>query len=296
MVITAAISLQPKASHATLAATEFLILILALSAVNYVLLPLLGFGAVWVFRVGKRLYLVSLGYCEGETILEPGVEVELSGFQVLAEFPLESEYHGRLWIRIGYFPPGIHWVELPERGFFFLRTRGVCALRDPYLPRDDEGALEMARFLEKLSMVYAAVCLEEGGPNPGRARKIMKHVKNNSRWGTTVRYFGVKVPLGRFTTSQSTTVTVAVLVALSLVSALARGEPLGPMGAPILVLSWLLACVLLALPVAWRNRRAVKTGRWYRVIFERHRVEEAIDKARDWNWFPDLERVDPLED
>jgi len=80
------------------------------------------------------------------------------------------------------------------------------------------------------------VCLEEGTQTPG-ARKIVKHVKNNSRWGTTVRYFGVKVPLGRFTTSQSTTVTVAVLVVLSLVSALARGEPLEPMGAPILVLS-----------------------------------------------------------
>jgi len=139
VVITAAISLQPEASYATLAATGFLILTLALSAVNYVLLPLLGLGAVWVFRVGKRLYLVSLGYCEGKTIGCGGRTLGVPGPRGV---PLESEYHGRLWIRIGYFPPRIHWVELPERGFF-LRTRGMRALRGPYLPRNDERVLEM---------------------------------------------------------------------------------------------------------------------------------------------------------
>ena len=39
-----------------------------------------------------------------------------------------------------------------------------------------------------------------------------------------------------------------------------------------------LAGMLLALPVAWRNRRAVKTGRWYRLPLRRDRVKRLLPK------------------
>ena len=272
---------------------------------NYVILPLLGFGAVWVFRARKRgFYLVSIGYCEGEIIFDPrvGDGIELPGFRVLAEFPLESESRDRLWIKVGYYPPGIHYVELPECEFFFLRTRGACVLRDSSLPPDDENAFKTARYWEKFSMVYAALCLEGGSvPDLERVREVMKRVENNSRKGLRVTYFGVTIPAGSFTVNKHTLATVASLPIISstpIVILLKDWQFNLKVAAACLWLTvlWFSSCALAAWPVARRNKRAVTSGRWYRMITERYRVRREVLRLDLDDWFPTLRKIfNPLE-
>jgi len=150
-------------------------------------------GCVRVLRVrGSRASLLSLGYCEAELITDGDVEV--SGFRELGSYPvkyrgLPGNPPGDLRVRVGYFPPGKHEVEARDCGFFFLRTRGFCLLYDSRgLPEDRERAFHLARWWEKFSMVYAALCLREGVPSAVELERWLGRVKNNRAVGSLVRY------------------------------------------------------------------------------------------------------------
>jgi len=235
----------------------------------------LGLGCVRVLLArGRTVLLLSLGYCEGEFITDG--RVRAWGFRTLAEFPTEREECPSLRVVVGYWPPGIHVVRIPDCRFLCHRTRGFCLLHGPEELSDRERAFKLARRWERLSAAYAALGLKEGGsPDPAEVEALAA-VTEVSRRGLTVTYLGVEFPVGKLITSEEAwlgitlgTIPVAILVRDLLPPNL---SPLSiPIAAP-------LAGMLLALPVAWRNRRVVKTGQWYRLPLRRDRVERLLPK------------------
>ncbi|WP_456483809.1 hypothetical protein [Methanopyrus kandleri] len=185
---------HPDFLHSRIAVALFFLgpLLVLLYLVRYKVASALG--CVRVLRVrGSRALLLSLGYCEAELVTDGNVKV--SEFRELGSYPVE--YGGLpgdppedLRIRVGYFPPGKHEVEVRDCDFLFLRTRGFCLLYDSRgLPEGREGAFKFARWWEKFSMVYAALCLErEGVPDPERVEGTLDRVKNNRAVGFLVRY------------------------------------------------------------------------------------------------------------
>ncbi|WP_456483807.1 hypothetical protein [Methanopyrus kandleri] len=179
-------------------------------------------------------------------------------------------------------------IRVPDRGFFFLRTRGFCLLHDPTGLPDRERAFELARSWERFSMAYAALCLKEGGPpDPDEAEALAAGAGDNARRALTVTYFGVKFPVGKLVASEETALGVALgAIPIAILTRELLPPDLSPLSLPLIMS---LAGALLALPIAWRNRRVVKTGRWYRLLLRGDHVEKLLPRL--WGedlWSPDL--------
>ena len=265
---------------------EFLLAIFppfGLSVLASLLLPpTLGLGCVRALCAwGRTVLLLSLGYCEVEVIADG--DVKISGFRELRSFPIEHEEVPGLRMIVGYFPPGVHKVRVPDRGFLFLRTRGFCLLHGPWeLPGDEREAFRLARSWEKFSMVCAALCLRDGRPpDSEHVRGIMKHVKNNSRKGLRVTYFGVEFRWGKLLFgSSSLDYVILAMIPLILLVWYTIGLPQSTtLRSLVSVALPLLGSTMLALPIAWRNRRVVRSGRWYLLLNERVRVQGMLPSS-----------------
>ncbi len=103
------------------------------------------------------MLLLSLGYCEGEFIADG--RVKDWGFRTLAEFPIEREEYPGLRVVVGYWPPGVHVIQIPDCRFLCHRTRGFCLLHGPEELSDRERAFKLARRWGRLSAAYAALGL-----------------------------------------------------------------------------------------------------------------------------------------
>ncbi|HII71118.1 TPA: hypothetical protein HA336_07830, partial [Methanopyrus kandleri] len=129
----------------------------------------------------------------------------------------------------------------------------------------------------KFSMAYAALCLKEGGPpDPGEAEALAAGAGDNARRALTVTYFGVKFPVGKLVASEEA--MLGVVLGMIPIATLVRDllpPDLSLLSAPIAAP---LAGVLLALPIAWRNRRVVRTGRWYRLLLRGDHVEKLLPR------------------
>jgi len=248
----------------------------------FIILPIYFFSPVFGFRVGNRLVLVCTGYSDAEVISSEPVKVR--GFVEKHEFPVENTDRDDLTVKIGYFKTGIYTLKPPDRGFFFLRTRGICVLRDDNVPLDDKSAFESAREWEKFSMVYAALCLKNNNsPSTKELNKFMKKVKNNCQRGLRVRYLGVPICLFSFTKDGTPIGAVGIsylvgsilkffghiLIAMILIS------PIVPL---------ILNGIISFLPTIWirkLNKKAVVNCKWYNMILNRDIVKLDLYRFND---------------
>jgi len=121
---------------------------------------------------------------------------ERLGFWTLTEFPIEREEYPGLRVVVGYWPPGVHVIQIPDCRFLCHRTRGFCLLHGPEELSDRERAFKLARRWGRLSAAYAALDLKEGGsPDPAEV-EVLAVVTEVSRRALTVTYLGVEFRSG----------------------------------------------------------------------------------------------------
>ena len=240
---------------------------------TFIVLPIYFFSPVFGFRVRDRLVLVCTGYSDAEVISSEPVEVD--GFVEKYKFPVETTDRDDLTIRIGYFKTGVYTLKPPDHGFFFLRTRGLCVFRDDWVSLNRRLAFELAREWEKLSMIYAALCLKYGdSPSIYEVYMLMEKVKNNVQKGLRARYLGV--PISMFSFAKDGT-TLGVLFVVYMIGSTVKylGHPLVAviLISPISVLlmgSVILYC--LTVRVRKLNKRAVVNCKWYNMILNKKEV------------------------
>ena len=103
-----------------------------------------------------------------------------------------------------------------------------------------------------------------------------EELSDRERAFKTVTYLGVEFPVGKLIAIEEALLGVTLgMIPIAIPVRDLFPPDLSPLSTPIAApLAW----VLLALPVAWRNRRAVKTGRWYRLPLRRDRVKRLLLK------------------
>jgi len=252
-----------------------------------------------------RVRVLSWLRCEAELITDG--EVEAPGFRELGRYPVEYRglpaRPGDVEILIGHFRPGVRGVEVRGCRFLFLRTRGFCLLYGARgLPGDREEAFRLARWWERFSMVYAALCLRRDGvPDPEEVKRRLNRVENNRSSKDLVTYMGcdwrpniVDMTLGYLGASNLSFCAVGFLfcamVAFLGLGTYLRNHPIGAFG--LFALMHFSVCLMVAIRVMRHQVWLVKSGSIYEAVLRgsvpgERRVMRYLDKLYRWNrWAP----------